>query len=90
MIKAEADIAPSSLLCEYYSLENDDRQIVTVKCEKADGVSLCEPVLHEVRKNTLYTVKAPEIDGYVSEKASESADASITTEIKFTYTEAEK
>ena len=89
-LKTEADIAPSSLVCEYYSLENEDKQTVTVRCEKADGTPLCEPCLHEVRKNTLYTVKAPEIDGYVSEKACESADASITTEIKFTYTEAEK
>lgn len=89
-LKAKSNIAPSTLSCEYYSLENEDKQTVTVRCEKADGTSLCEPILHEVRKNTLYTVKAPEIDGYVSEKASESADASITTEIKFTYTEAEK
>lgn len=89
-LKAGADIAPSSIVCEYYSLENEDRQTVTVKCEKADGASLSEPCLHEVRKNTLYTVKAPEIDGYMSEKPYKSADASITTEIKFTYTEAEK
>ena len=89
-LKAEADIAPSSIVCEYYSLENEDKQTVTVRCEKADGTPLCEPYLHEVRKNTLYTVKAPEIDGYVSDKASESADASFTTEIKFIYTEAEK
>ncbi len=89
-LKAEADIAPSTLVCEYYSLENEDKQTVAVRCEKADGTPLCEPYLHEVRKNTLYMVKAPEIDGYVSDKESESADASITTEIKFTYTEAEK
>lgn len=89
-LKADADIAPSTLSCEYYSLENEDKQTVTVRCEKADGTPLCEPILHEVRKNTLYTVKAPEIDGYVSEKVCENADASITTEIKFTYTEAEK
>lgn len=89
-LKAKADIAPSSLVCEYYSLENEDKQTVTVRCEKADGTPLCEPILHEVRKNTLYTVKAPEIDGYVSQKTCENADASITTEIKFTYTEAEK
>lgn len=89
-IEIEADIKMSSLVCKYYSLENEDKQTITVKCEKTDGTSLCEPCLHEVRKNTLYTVKAPEIDGYVSGKASESADASITTEIKFIYTEAEK
>ncbi|MGM9645312.1 MAG: hypothetical protein ACI3XS_01285 [Eubacteriales bacterium] len=89
-LKAEADIAPSSIVCEYYSLENEDKQTVTVRCEKADGTPLCEPYLHEVRKSTLYTVKAPEIDGYVSEKESKSADASFTTEIKFIYTEAAK
>lgn len=89
-LEAKADIAPSTLSCEYYSLENEDKQTVAVRCEKADGTSLCEPILHEVRKNTLYTVKAPEIDGYVSDKESESADASLATEIKFTYTEAEK
>lgn len=89
-LKAEADIAPSSIVCEYYSLENEDKQTVAVRCEKADGTTLCEPYLHEVRKSTLYTVKAPEIDGYVSDKASESADASFTTEIKFIYTEVEK
>ena len=84
-LRVESELGISSLSCDYYSQENEDKVLLTVSYQNEAGDALMNDKTHNVRRGSKYQIVSPQIDGYEpSEKEVFGiADGDLTIILKY-------
>ena len=84
-LRVESKLGISSLSCDYYSQENEDKVLLTVSYQNEAGDALMNDKTHNVRRGSKYQIVPPQIDGYEpSEKEVFGiADGDLTIILKY-------
>lgn len=84
-LKSEPSIA--SLVCEYYSCQDQSRVTLLVSYKDKNGTKIKEDESYSVRKGAYYQISVPHIDGYTREMQEVFGRADADTTIDLIYTE---
>ena len=81
----KSEPSTTTLVCEYYSQENEDKVLLTVSYQNEAGDALMDDKTHNVRRGSKYQIVSPQIDGYEpSEKEVFGiADGDLTIILKY-------
>lgn len=84
-LRVESGLGISSLSCDYYSQENEDKVLLTVSYQNEAGDALMNDKTHNVRRGSKYQIVSLQIDGYEpSEKEVFGiADGDLTIILKY-------
>ena len=84
-LRVESELGISSLSCDYYSQENEEKVLLTVSYQNEAGDALMDDKTHNVRRGSKYQIVSPQIDGYEpSEKEVFGiADGDLTIILKY-------
>ncbi len=86
IIKVSADLDGSGVSASYYSLENEDKRVLTISCIDEEGNMIAQRE-HHMRAGTRYKVIAPEIVGYLPLESEFEGDIAINSKITIIYKE---
>lgn len=83
----KSDPSTTTLVCEYYSLENEDKASLQISYKDENGTKILEDKCYYVRKGSCYQITAPHIDGYTRTMGETFGIASGDTTIDLIYME---
>ena len=83
----KSDPTVTSLVCEYYSQEAEDKVVLTVSYKDASGTKIAEDDEYQVRKGSYYQISVPHIDGYIRTKTELFGTSDTDTTIDLIYME---
>lgn len=84
-LKSEPNI--TSLVCEYYSCQDQSKVTLLVSYKDKNGTRLIEDKSYPVRRGAYYQISVPHIDGYTREMQEVFGKADADTTIDLIYTE---
>lgn len=77
----------TSLVCEYYSSQDQSRVTLLVSYKDKNGTKIKEDKSYPVRRGAYYQISVPHIDGYTGEMQEVFGKADADTTIDLIYTE---
>lgn len=84
-LRVESELGISSISCDYYSQESEDKVVLTVSYQNEAGEALMDDKTHNVRRGSKYQIVSPQIDGYepTEKDAFGVADGDLTIILKY-------
>ncbi len=84
-LRVESELGISSISCDYYSQESEDKVVLTVSYQNEAGEALMDDKTHNVRRGSKYQIVSPQIDGYepTEKEAFGVADGDLTIILKY-------